>query len=176
MKKTLLIALVVLLSSSAVSAQSNLAHVNTQKVLDTMPSRKAAMKELENFERRAVNELQETQEKLQRDFQKLQSEKATMSPTAYKFEENRLMKKSQEFQQRQQELDQQVQILSQELNEPILDRIQDAIEVVSKAEKIDYVLDESGLLYSKGKDITNKVIVEVMKVEEKSTISPEIKN
>ena len=175
MKKIILTFLVALIATSTSFAQSSMAHVNTQRILDTMPSRKAAVQELENFETRAINELQETQEKLQRDFQKLQTEKATMSPTAYKFEENRLMKKSQEFQQRQQELDQQIQILSQELNEPILERIQQAIEVVCKADKIDYVIDESALLYSKGKDITNKVIVEVMKMEQKSTISPEIK-
>lgn len=147
------------------TAQSSLAHVDTQKILDTMPSRKAAEKELENFERRAVQELQETQQKLQADFQKLQTEKNTMSPTAYKFEENRLNKKGQEFQQRQQELDQQIQILSQELNEPILDMVQIAIEIVCKAERIDYVIDESALLYSKGKDITGKVVVEVLKLE-----------
>jgi Skp family chaperone for outer membrane proteins len=152
-------------------SQSNFAHVNTQRVLDTMPSRKAAILEIEKFEERAMNELQETQTKLQADYQKLQTEKGTMSPTAYKFEENRLMKKSQEFQQRQQELDQQIQYLSQELNEPILETVQKAIEKVSQLEKVDYVLDESGLLYAKGKDLTNKVIAEVMKMENEKTTS-----
>jgi Skp family chaperone for outer membrane proteins len=130
-----------------------------------MPSRKAAMKEVENFEKRAIQELQETQQKLQQDYAKLQQEKATMSPTAYKFEEDRLNKKAQEFQQRQQELDQQIQILSQDLNQPILERLQKAVDIVSKAEKLDYVIDESSLLYSKGRDITDKVIVEVLKLE-----------
>ena len=165
MKKIVLVFVLAVMGIGAANAQSALAHVDTQKILDTMPSRKAAMQELENFERRAIQELQETQQKLQADFQKLQTEKPTMSPTAYKFEENRLNKKGQEFQQRQQELDQQIQIISQELNEPILDMVQKAIEVVCKAEKIDYVIDESALLYSKGKDITDKVIVEVLKLE-----------
>lgn len=177
MKKIILLLVIAIIGvTSTLNAQSSIAHVNTQRVLDTMPSRKAAVKEIENFEERAVRELQETQEKLQRDFQKLQSEKATMSPTAYKFEENRLMKKSQEFQQRQQELDQQIQILSQELNAPVLDRVQEAIENVCKTEKVDYVIDESALLYSKGRDLTNKVIAEVMKMENKATISPDIDN
>ncbi len=149
----------------AAYSQTSIAHVNTQKVLDTMPSRMSAMKELENFERRAVKELQETQQKLQADYSKLQQEKPTMSPTAFKFEEERLMKKSQEFQTRQQELDEQIQILSQELNAPILKTVQDAIAKVCKAEKINYVIDESSLLYSGGRDITTIVVKEVLEME-----------
>lgn len=168
MKKFVVILLIAIVSVGTAFSQSSIAHLNSQRVLDTMPSRKAAMKEVENFEERAIGELQETQQKLQKDYAKLQQEKATMSPTAYKFEEDRLNKKAQEFQQRQQELDQQIQILSQDLNEPILERLQKAVDVVSKAEKLEYVIDESSLLYSKGKDITDKVIVEVLKLEQQA--------
>lgn len=145
--------------------QSNFGHIDTQKVLDTMPSRKTAMMELEKFEARAVRELQETQKKLQADYAKLQEEGASMSKTAYEWEEERLMKKSQEFQTRQQELDQQMKVLGDELNAPILTLIKEAVSKVSKVEKLNYVLDVSTLLYSDGKDITDKVIKEVLKVE-----------
>src|SRR5690554_3160356 len=170
MKKLMLILLIAVttIGTSAYS-QISIAHVNTQKVLDTMPSRINAMKELENFERRAVKELQETQQKLQADYAKLQQERATMSPTAYKFEEERLMKKSQEFQTRQQELDEQIQILSQELNAPILKTVQDAVAKVCKTEKIDYVIDESSLLYSGGRDITALVVKEVIRIEKEAS-------
>lgn len=172
MKKLVLLLVVTLTIGTGdyLNAQSTMAHVNTQRVLDTMPSRKAALKERERFEQRAMTELQETQQKLQQDYQKLQEEKSSMAPTAFKFEENRLMKKSQEFQERQQELDQQVQILNQELNAPILDRVQKAIEVVAKQEKVDYVIDESALLYGNGKNITDKVIKEVMKMENEALV------
>lgn len=166
MKKVVLIFVMALFGAISLKAQS-VAHVNREKILDTMPSQGEAAKEIENFERRAIAELQETQEKLQRDFQKLQEEKSTMSPTAYKFEENRLNKKYQEFQQRQQELDQQIQILSQEVYEPILERARIAIETVAKAEKVEYVLDQTSpaMLYGGGRDLTNKVITEVLKME-----------
>jgi outer membrane protein len=168
MKKFVVILLITIVSVGTAFSQNSIAHLNSQRVLDTMPSRKAAMKEVENFEKRAIQELQETQQKLQQDYAKLQQEKATMSPTAFKFEEDRLNKKAQDFQQRQQELDQQIQILSQDLNQPILERLQKAVDVVSKAEKLDYVIDESSLLYSKGRDITDKVIVEVLKLEQQA--------
>src|SRR5690554_7018629 len=80
MKKLMLILLVAVTTLGGTAyGQTPVAHVNTQKVLDTMPSRKSAMTELENFERRAVKELQETQQQLQADYGKLQQEKATMS-------------------------------------------------------------------------------------------------
>lgn len=175
MKKLILVVVISVFGLINVIAQSTVAHVNTQRILDTMPSRKAAIKQMEQFEERAMQELQETQAKLQSDYQKLMAEKDNMVPTAFKFEENRLMKKSQEFQQRQQELEQEIQILGNELNEPILDRVQKAIEIVCKNEKIDYVMDETGLLYAKGKDITNKVIKEVMVLEE-NPIKPSVSN
>lgn len=156
---------IAVLSFGAAYSQTSLAHLNTQRVLDTMQSRKNAVKELDKFEERAIQELQETQRKLQEDYNKLQQEQSSMSPTAFKFEEERLMRKSQEFQQRQQELDQQIRILGEELNKPILDMIQKSVEKVCKMEKIDYVIDETALLYSNGRDITDKVIAEVLKLE-----------
>ena len=177
MKKLILILLVAVTAFGTTAyGQTSIAHVNTQVVLDTMASRKSAMVELENFERRAVKELQETQQKLQGDYAKLQQEKSTMSPTAFKFEEERLMKKSQEFQTRQQELDQQIQILSQELNAPILDIVQKAVAKVSKQEKISYVIDESSLLYSGGRDITDLVVKEVMAIEKEAAATAKESN
>ena len=88
-----------------------------------------------------------------------------MSATARRFEEDRLNKKYQEMQARGQELDQQMNILANDLNAPILERVQKAIENVAKTEKLDYVLDKTVLLYSNGKDLTDKVIIEVMKLE-----------
>ncbi len=169
MKKGVLL-LVMIVTTLVSYSQTTVAHVNSQKVLDTMPSRKAAEKELQNFEQRAVKELQETQQKLQQEFATLQQDK-TMSPTVRKFEEDRLNKKAQEFQTRQQELDQQIQILNQDLNAPILETVQKAVKVVCEKQKIDYVIDQSSLLYSNGTDITDLVIKEVLRMENASVKS-----
>jgi outer membrane protein len=165
MKKLLFIAAIVLLTGSFTNAQSTIGHVDIQKVLDTMPSRKKAQKEVSNFREKAMRELQESEQKLYADAEKLDKERATMSQTAIRFEENRLMKKQQELQERSRELDQQIQILNQELNGPILEMVQDVIESIAKSEKLDYVIDETQLLYAKGKDVTAKVISEVLKIE-----------
>lgn len=168
MKKALVIAVLVFVATFSFG-QSSIAHINSQKIMDTMPSYKAAEQEVLKFEEKAIKELQETQQQLQGDFAKYEQEKTSMSPTAAKFEENRLRKKSQDFQTRQQELDQQIQILSQELNAPILERIQKAIEIVCEREKIAYVMDSSMLLYSNGRDITDLVAKEVLRLEREAS-------
>ncbi|MDG0972888.1 MAG: OmpH family outer membrane protein [Crocinitomicaceae bacterium] len=162
--KKLVLVLVLVLSLSTSFAQM-FAHVDSQKVLDTMPSRMMAMKEISDFETRAMKEMQDEQAKFNKEYTEFETSSSTMSPTARRFEEERLSKKYQELQTRGQELDQQMNILANDLNAPILDRVKTAIENVAKAEKLDYVLDQSGLLYAKGKDITDKVIAEVLKLE-----------
>lgn len=165
MKKLLFITAVVLFTGSFVNAQSSIGHVDIQEVLDTMPSRKMAQNEVSNFREKAMIELKESEQKLYADAEKLDQERASMSQTAIRFEENRLMKKQQELQERSRELEQQIQILNQELNSPILEMVQEIIESVAKSEKLDYIIDETQLLYAKGKDITSKVIDEVLKLE-----------
>ena len=57
--KKLLLALAVMFSVGTVMAQSKVAHVNSQKLLDTLPSRKIAITKLQEFEANGVKELQE---------------------------------------------------------------------------------------------------------------------
>jgi outer membrane protein len=170
--KKVIATLVFVIGVTTVFAQSSVAHVFSQRILDTMPSRKAAMKEIGDYERRMMKELQETYVKLEAEFNEFEQNGSSLSPTMRKFEQERLQKRAQEFEMRQQEVEQQLQVMSAELNEPILSRVREAIKTVSKLEKVDYVLDASGLLYANGKDLTNKVIVEVLKMEEKVLIAP----
>jgi Skp family chaperone for outer membrane proteins len=76
------------------------------------------------------------------------------------------MKKQQALQDREQTLNQEMQAYSQELNKPILERVQKAVEIVSDRKKLNYVIDESVTLYFKGgMDVTAEVIVEVLKLD-----------
>ena len=56
-----------------------------------------------------------------------------------------------------------LQIVSEELNKPILDRVQKSIDIVADRKKLNYVLDVSATMYSKGGiDITSEVITELL--------------
>lgn len=164
--KKLLLAFAVMFSMGAVMAQSKVAHVNSQKLLDTIPSRKEAMVKLKEFETSGVKELQEMEADFNTALGKYEKERPNMSPMLIKIEEEKLMKKQQNIQDREQALNQEMQVYSQELNKPILERVQKAVEIVSDRKKLNYVIDETVTLYFKGgMDITAEVVVELLRLD-----------
>lgn len=164
--KKLILAMLVVFGASAVIAQSKVGHVNSQKLLDTMPSRKEAIIKLQDFEKSGVTELQEMQKDLEAAYLKYEQTAASMSPVIQKIEQEKIMKKEQSLQDRQQSLQQEMQIYSQELNKPILERVQKAVEIVADRKKLNYVIDESVTLYFKGgTDIQSEVIIELLKLD-----------
>lgn len=165
MKKLLLI-LVSIFVVGAVNAQMKVAHVNSNMVLDTLPSRKAALKELQEFSEAAEKELIELEGELQKAYEKYMKERETLSQVLRQYEEERLTKMQTNIQTREQELQQRLQLRNNELNTPILKILQTAVENVSERKKLNYVLDETQLLYSKsGIDITKEVIEEALKLD-----------
>jgi len=81
-------------------------------------------------------------------------------------EQEKLMKKQQALETRQVELEQQMQIYGQELNKPILDLVQTAVNNIAESKKLSYVLDETVTLYFKGGiDLTQEVMTELLKLE-----------
>jgi outer membrane protein len=162
MKKTILF-IALMFSALSASAQMKLAHVNSQQLLDTMPSRIDALEKLKKFEQDGYLELQEIQKDLESAYKRYEQNKGAMSPVILKIEEEKIMKKQQGLEDRQTALQQEMQIYTQELNKPILARVQKAVEIVSDRKKINYVLDESSTLYFKGgMDITAEVLVELL--------------
>jgi outer membrane protein len=164
MKKLVLVfAIFVSLTSIA---QTKVGHVNTQKLLDTLPSRKVAMQQIADFEQKGVAELKEMEAELQKIYSKYMAEQATLTPVMKQYEEERIQKKQQAMQQREQELQQQMQLLGNELNAPILKRVQKAVDHVATAKKFNYVIDETSTLFFKGgTDLTNEVLVELLKLD-----------
>ncbi len=164
--KKLILAILVVVSAGTISAQTNVAHVNSQTLLDTLPSRKAAILKLQKFEQDGMLELQEMEQDFNTALAKYQGALAGMSPVIQKIEEEKLMKKQQALQEREKGLQQEMQVYSNELNTPILTMVQKAVQVVSERKKINYVIDESVTLYFEGgTDITTEVITELLKMD-----------
>lgn len=164
--KKLLVAFAVLFSLGTAVAQSKVAHVNSQVLLDSLPSRKDAMKKLQEFESNGIKELQEMEADFNTAYAKYEKDRPSMTPMLIKIEEEKLMKKQQSLQEREQSLQQEMQVYSQELNKPILERVQKAVEIVSERRKLNYVIDESVMLYFKGgTDITAEVKAELMRLD-----------
>ena len=165
MKKAVLVIALMLAAINA-NAQMKLAHVNSQQLLDTMPSRKAAMEKLKKFEQDGYKELTEIQKDLEEAYKKYEQNKGSWSPVILKIEEEKIMKKQQGLEDRQTALQQELQIYNQELNKPILEMVQKSVEIVSDRKKINYVIDESTTLYFKGgMDITAEVLIELLRLD-----------
>lgn len=166
--KKLLLAIALVFSVGSLMAQSKIAHVNTQRLLDTLPSRMVAIKKLQEFEKSGVSELEEMETDLNNAIAKYERERPNMSPVIIKIEEEKLMKKQQALQDREQSLNTEMQAYSNELNKPILEMVQKAVQIVSERRKLNYVIDESVALYfAGGTDITSEVIAELMLLDKK---------
>lgn len=168
--KKLIIALVLMMSAGTVVAQSKIAHVNSQKILDTMPSRKDAIVQLETISASGEEELVEMETNLRKMSETLEATRSSKTPLQIKLEEEKLQRKYQELQRREQEIQQDLSRLSNELNAPIVKRLQKAVDIVAERKKLSYVVDETSTLYFKGgTDITNEVITEVLRLEKEAT-------
>lgn len=165
MKKLLMI-LTLVLGVTSINAQSKMAHVNSQQLLDTMPSRKQAIKEIRLFQEEGMKELQELEAQLEKLYTEYEvAQKNGESPLMLEMKGKKIQAKTQAFQERQGQLEQDLQILQQRYNEPILQRVQEAVKIVSERKKLSYVFDVSSTLYANGDDITKEVAVELMRLE-----------
>ena len=144
-------------------AQVKIGHVDSQKLLDTLPSRDLAIKKLDSMKTAGMQELQLMDADFQKAYQDYMTNQASKSPAERQIIEGRLMQKQQMLEATQASLEEGLAIMSEELNKPILDRVEKAIEIVAERKKLNYVIDVSATLYSKGGiDITNEVIVELL--------------
>jgi outer membrane protein len=165
MKKTLSIVALLFVTNFAIS-QSKVAHVDSQKLLDTMPSRALALKEIKDIEDEFKTELQTMYEEYEKTRAKLEAERSSLSPTIIKSRENSLMGLGQRIQEREQTIQNELQIRAQELNQPIFERVKQAVDIVADRKKLNYVIDGSNMLYTKGgMDITSEVVVELLKLD-----------
>lgn len=165
MKNVIFLSVMLLMGFQA-EAQMKIGHINSQVLLDTLQSRKDAMEALKQFEAEGVQELQEMNKAFESAYLRYQQNEKDWSPVIQKMEQEKLMKKQQALETRQVELEQQMQIYGQELNKPILDLVQTAVNNIAESKKLSYVLDETVTLYFKGGiDLTQEVMTELLKLE-----------
>jgi outer membrane protein len=149
-----------------INAQMKIAHVNSQSLLDSLPSYLKAESDLKKFQDDGVAELSVLEKQINDAYVRLDGIKGDLTPTMLKIEQEKIMGLEQRYQQTQSLLQQQLQTLANEYNQPILDRLQKAVEIVADRKKVNYVLDVSKLLYSKtGIDITAEVKSELARLD-----------
>lgn len=159
--KTVLIAFALVVGTMGfVNAQSKIAHIDVQALLSEMPEMKAAEAELTKLSKTYETDIRTTMQELQTKVALYEKEAPTKT-------EEVNAQRMQEVQGMQQNIQQANQVAQQELGkkrmeilEPILQKANDAILKIGKAQGFDYVLDSSagsGVLLADGKDILPEV-------------------
>jgi len=152
--KTLLFATVLFLGmTSFIQAQSNVAHINTQELIQAMPEMKNAQAEIEKLGKTYEAEIRELGTTLQNKMKQYDSEAATQTDEENQkrvLEVQGLQSNIQKYQATAQKDLQQKEF---DLLKPITERAKAAIDKVAKAQSIKYVLDASTLIVADGKDL-----------------------
>jgi outer membrane protein len=166
MRKLFLALVVAIGAVASVQAQSKFGHVDSQKVLDTMPSRKAAIKDIQLIEAMGMKELRDLDSAMQVEVGIYQKNVNSWSPVVKAATEQKIQGMQQRFSAREQEIDGQLQQMSADMNNKILDKVKKAVDIVAKKKGLNYVIDISSTLYASGVDVTNEVIVEILKLDQ----------
>jgi outer membrane protein len=165
MKKLFFALVIALTAVTSVQAQTKVAHVNSQKLLDTMPTRKKAIAEINEIERRGSEELKIMNDNFEKEYYAYMARKDGQSVQMNQYDEGRLSKMQADMQARQSEIESILQKMSQDLNEEILKSVKEAVATASKKKGFNYVIDESSTLFAGGTDITNDVIPELLRID-----------
>lgn len=164
--RKLLLVFAVLLGVGTSFAQTKMGSVNSQALLDSLPSYQEAQRTIEEIRISGLQELQEMEADLEKAITNFRAKEKDMAPVVRDLEEKKLMQKDQAIQEKQQSLQYDLQRIAQELQAPILNKVQAAVNNVAKANKYDYVIDQSMMLYfNEVHDLTDKVRTELMKTE-----------
>ncbi|GAB5416585.1 MAG: hypothetical protein Crog4KO_33770 [Crocinitomicaceae bacterium] len=170
--KKILIALILMVGfAGTATSQTKIAHVKSQMLWDTLElSAKAEkdMLEIQNMLAQEMADLEADLTKLYEDYQKLKST-AGVSKTLLTIKERNIQTKEQEYQKRQQSIQFELQALKSELEMPIIEMIRDAVAVVAKRDKYDYIMDVNDALFVNEKnDVTKVVLVELLRLEKEA--------
>lgn len=120
-----------------------IAYVNTTDIINAMPDMNEAMKELEVYSNELQNQLLAMNDELQTKYQYYQSNFATMSNTIKQIKQEELYDIQNRIQQFEMDAMRELETKRTELVSPLLEKLQNAINTVSRDNKLAAVFDTS---------------------------------
>lgn len=154
--KLILAALILTLGTTAMTAQTKIAHIDAQQLIESMPEYKAAQTSLEKVQKSYETEIKAMMKELETKARQYDGEAATKTD-----QENQ--KRIEEIQDMQNNIGAYRQQAMEDLDKkredvfrPILEKAQNAIQKVGRAQGYHYVLDStmgSGIILADGKDL-----------------------
>ena len=156
MKKYVIIALVAVsgLFSVKTMAQSKVAHINAQALIEAMPEAQAAMKSLQTYAEELDKDGKGLIDEYQKKLKEFNDGAATMTENMRDIKGKELQTAQKNIQDYQDAAQQKIEAKRAEILKPIYDKARKAIEDVAKEKGYGYVLDSSAgvLLVSPASD------------------------
>ena len=139
--RVLFLGVALFLMSGVANAQVKIAHVNTAEILDAMPDKAKAEKNLENYYGELQKQLETMAKEYQTKLQDYEANQATMSNLVKQSKEKEIVDLQTRIQQFQMNAEDEFASKRAELLKPMLDKIQNAINAVGKEKGYTYILD-----------------------------------
>jgi len=163
--KTLFIALALTIGATTfANAQTKVAHIATQELVETMPAYKDAMSQLEKLEKTYDAEIKDMLTEAQNTMQRYQSEAETVTEEENAKRASELQATERRIQEHSQRARQELQKKENDLIRPVIEKAREAIQKVAREQGFDYVLDSTtgtGVILADGKDLMTDVKAEL---------------
>ena len=153
-KLSVLFAAVLMFATVTVANAQKLASMDYEAVLSAMPETKKMTADLDTFSKSKSDELNKQAEAFQKEVQKYQAEGAKMTEAQRTTKEAELQKTQQNLQQLQQTAQNDLAQRRDAAVKPIVEKLNNAVTKVSKANGFDFVIDSTALIYKAGPDAT----------------------
>ncbi|MGA8854188.1 MAG: OmpH family outer membrane protein [Christiangramia sp.] len=155
--RTLFIALTLMIGATAfTNAQSKVAHIATQDLVQSLPEYKGAMDQLQKLEKTYDAEIKDMLSEAQSTMQRYEAEANTKSEEENQKRGAELQAAQRRIQEHSAKARQDLQKKETDLLKPILEKVRTAIQKVARAKGYDYVLDSTtgtGVLLADGYDL-----------------------
>ncbi len=151
--KTVVLIAVFTLGFNTIQAQSKIAHIDTQSLIEVMPETKAMIADLEKLGKTYDDDLKKGEEALKAKATKYQSEAATQTQEENQKRQIEVKTDEQKLYAAAQSAQQALENRRNELLKPIMEKVQKTIETVATEQGIDYVIDKNTAIIAKGTDI-----------------------
>ncbi len=160
LKNLLLTTAIILVCSFNAQAQSKVAHINTQELVESMPEMKSAKSELEKLAKTYETDIQAMATELQNKIKQYDAESSTKTDEENGKRLQEVQSMEQSIRQYQAQAQQDLQKKELDLLKPITEKAKNAILKVGNAQGFDYILDSSqgqGVIMANGKDLLSDV-------------------
>lgn len=154
MKKAVLFLACSLLIGNMVFAQAKFGYIDSRELLSLMPEVRKADSSLQAYAKTYQDQLESMGKEYQKKVQDFQAQEKTMTEAVKEVKVKEIQQLEERIQTTQQSAQEKVAKKKEELYSPILEKADQAIKDVAKANNFDYVFDTSAgsLLYAKESD------------------------